>query len=315
MTGFASGVMEGIQGSASSDYMRALGEKVQMDTALKKRFIQNMQQMGQGPAQDPADQMTSTGLQLIRAGLFKQGADLVNKGSMMESRKAAAQVAQQRAQNLQLDRQITQVGLVASVYENVHDQLSFDSANAYLARMGIKSPAMGMKYSPDLVAYLRQQAVSVGKQLELKARQNSLDERKRMDDFRMKDADRRAALARTKEDERKKNQGVSGKHGSIMPPTQLLKSAGSIISKDYVVPTVDELNVQQFELAEDALALRQKNPSLRIDEALAQAYLKAKAAGKYNGYTPMHNKQAAAEDSGTPPLPPGLVAGPAPGGE
>src|SRR4051812_6410183 len=88
---------------ATMQHLGAMTEQAQMTARAAAVKMQRDQQMMQIASQvalkggQAADQMSAIGTQLVEGGYFKEGSDLVNKASEIQSRAATAATAAQRA--------------------------------------------------------------------------------------------------------------------------------------------------------------------------------------------------------------------------
>ncbi len=265
----------------------------ELSLANQQRMAEQLQQRLIRQAQGTAAQTTDTAGQLeeiaemsLNAGLITQGSNTAKAAGYLRGRAAQVEHWQALQQKTALETKAKQIGLLGSLVNNVTDQASWDRAMAiYQFNTGEPSPYAGIPYSPELAGQIRDGAISAGKQIELKLREeeNASKERNRssaekLRDVRIRTEDERARIAREREDRLAKNGG-----GRVpTTPTEDIRQATRLITKDF--PKLEGTLEAASSIASEAQLLLRRNPALDRGQAIQQAFNTAKLRGDFHEF-------------------------------
>lgn len=218
----------------------------------------------------------------MQSGMPTQAADYAKKAS--DIRKNAATISKEVNQ-----QNIKDLSLVANLMDGVHDQQSWNAANAiFMAETGHESKVAHLPYSPELVQKIKSGAVS--------AKDKALTEAAK--------ARASADLARGTE-ARARLPLIKAQTEAVQDRDTLLKKAGATgsIPKPQNVKALTDLATKDFGGAGDAqgeaelrVAARpwaekmegyMKDEGLTQSQAAAKTYREAKQAGAFAGMRPM----------------------------
>lgn len=268
------------------------------EARLKAMQEAKLAEIAQGLARNPkskdpsdgpismADQLDALAEHAASAGLITKAQELSKNAALIRSRDARALASDATAKKTGIDSVRLQSELIGRSFTGVEDQAAFDAANRFYAfNTGQPSPYEGMTYSPELVARIRDNALSVKDQADIAERARRNRDRSAYEGARLKqhnaalnlrDAQRAIAAAR----ERRLAKAGGGKDISG-PAANEIGQVKKFITKDFPGLEAADLNEAAYTIASDARVLRRQNRALSADEALRRAYIMAQQGGEF----------------------------------
>lgn len=219
------------------------------------------------------DQMAQMSMQ---SGLPGQAADFASKAGTLRKNQAAIQ-------HQQLQDAIKHLTIAADLVSNVHDEDSWNKANAtYEMMTGEESPFKGKPYSPEMVEQIqngvqtaKDKALTAAAQARVKASESEARER----DTRVGLIEAQRNLTETRDTNLRKNGGRPTKSDDVRAITDL-------ITRDYAGAYLPEdARVLARPIAERASELMAEQ-GLSKSAAANKAYQEAKARGDFGGARP-----------------------------
>src|SRR5665213_1979300 len=114
-----------------------------------------------GKTPDPSDFMLGMAQIYSQAGLPAKAEDAMNKVGTLQSHEATARAAQAREEASKIQTGIRLADKFNTLLDGVHDQASWDAANAVVAKVaGRDSPWAAMPYDPAFVKSLKDTAMT-----------------------------------------------------------------------------------------------------------------------------------------------------------
>lgn len=285
-------------------------EQAQMTLASQKQMMDLMKGLDTGPTApggpagpgSPQDAMSSIAgdksdgladsLDLManlsmKSGLPAQAKDFAVSASTL--RKNAAEIQKDKTAGM-----ITELNLVGSLMDGVHDEASWRQANAmYQMQTGKPTPYAKLPYNPQVVEELRRGIMSA-KDRALTA---SAQAREKASEAVEKDRTAMLPLIRARTALTEERTIALKKAGAVtkIPKPADIKSITDLLVKDYGASMLpEEARVIARPVAERMLEIM-KSQAIPQSQAAMKAYQEAKAAGDFGGIRPRTTMGGTAE--------------------
>ena len=232
-----------------------------------------------------AERIFSDAEKLRNLGMPEEAGKLISEGALTASREAATKSAQSKERIDALKGADDVFSSIATFYDGVTDQASFDKANAIVtATTGMPSPLMGQQYSPRLIQQLKQSQMTARQRAllpyEVQKAQNQVDSIRSLMDYRKARLDqyeRALALRTEKQDRDSKAGGPNAKDIGSPTETEVVQSGG-LIRQAYPDLPREDLAHYSYLIASEARRIRKQNPGISAEEANQQALQENAAA-------------------------------------
>lgn len=273
-------------------HMQAQSEALNLETQQKRNFLQNLaQRRAMRPEEDQETELVDGLEELARAardtGEIEQAGKIVNIISQVQGRKATAVASEARALRdsaVAAREQAVRIGAIAG---SAKDQTSYDLMLLSARSQGMDVSGFTGSYERDkpVLDQLVSESLSAKDKAELDLKRVDDAEKKRMNDFQMRetltrrplqDAQRRLAEARIKRlDKIGAGPAASPSLAEVAQAEALLKEAVPSMDKDTVGRSA-------FTIAAEAKALLRTNPAISdIDLAIQRVIQKHKDEGNF----------------------------------
>lgn len=211
----------------------------------------------------------------MASGMPQQAAEYASKASTI--RNQASEIATRAT-----DSRIKELKLIGNLLDNVHDQTSFDQANAlYSMTTGHKSPFAGQRYNPGLIDRVRG-AMENEKDKALTAAAKA---RTNASIAATKEREARVALIRAQTSLTQTRDTALNKAGAVgkQPKAEDLRAVSDLINSEYMGSvTPEDARILARPIAErmnDLMA----SQNLTRSQAATRAFLEAQASGDFGG--------------------------------
>lgn len=317
LTGFAAGFRTATQdvqqrqlaqlgmqeGQGKLEAQRIANQQAQLSLDQQRKLLSMMNSIGtHGGQMDPsqaadsmASQMQTLGNMAYQSGLPEQAKEYYKTASTIKKNQAEIDKSQQQILMRNAD-------LVSRLMVNVHDQQSFDQAQAlFTAVTGHPSRYSGARYTPEL----KQQIESTAQSIKDRAIQKKDEAQAREADARATESKARIPLIKAQEREDNARTAALEKTGAVTkPPTAgETRVVTDLIEREF--PSGGDpdqqanLRTLSRPIAERMKELQKSHPNMSQSQAAKRAFDEAKARGDFGGLTPA---KAAAGDSYSSPL-------------
>ena len=279
------------QKAASTRFTSAEAEHMELENAVQKKMAALVAQQAAGQAQGNPTTISGRLNQLaqsyMEAGDVNKGAAILQQAAQAQSHESTARAADLRGKLSAIKLKNDQFKEVSGLLANVHDQASWDEANANFQRMtGQPSPFADQEYDPKLVQMLKDSSMTAYQKGQLKISGERLDATiaDKESAIRHRAVTEAQAEARLNwQKQREANRIKAGGKDAGVPTKVEVDQAYSLIGDQGL--SQDDRDTAATSIASDAKLLRHNNPALSMDEAIRQTIKDAKAAGAFQGQT------------------------------
>lgn len=293
MANFNSGMYGAPVGETAADNAQATEARTRstnLDVAQKMRSMHEqqgtsniLQQLAtQNPNADPTDILHQASMQAFKAGYGESGEALATKASALTEQGAATALKQGAAAEQHYKTAQAELALAGQLLGNVTDQASWDASNRMWEQMtGRPSPYAKQPYSPELVAQLRNQSLTIKDQLTQHMQQwreqQAAAAKQALDKYRERELAVREQTNRIRAADLAARQKAGGKNADVGSPSKDEQNAAQdALTRAYPNLSPDQANDIAYRAASIARAIRKANPGLDASMALQQAILQLK---------------------------------------
>ena len=270
--------------------IEAEATKNEMALDAEKRMAALMRASTQGAVggapTSMADQLDVLARSAAGAGLVVKATGLAKDAALIRQRESSAANSSATRAKAIIDAQRANADLTGQLLGGATDQDSWTRANAlFMFQTGKPSPYANLPYSPEIVSSIKDSALTVKEELDLKDKELTRLNLKAFRDRRITQHDllrgiqeRRLELAREREERLAKSGGGRGVSGPVKGE---LDAAKRLLGRDFTGLGPTDLNDAAYDIAAEARALRRANPALDASIAIQQAYNNARQAGDF----------------------------------
>lgn len=267
---------------AQANYTNVLATKQTDEMARQKALAAAFAQPGKtkpdGTPLTPAEQTFSDADKLRSLGMPEEAAKVTADGALIAARDAAAKASESNARLNAIKGADDALTGIASYFEGVADQASFDKANGIVSAMtGMPSPLMGQQYSPQLIQTLKQSTMTARQKALLpyevdKARAQADSQRSLIDYRRSRLAQYDQQLRDRREKADRDAKAGGGKATDIGNPTEVeVVQSGSLVRQRYPELPREDLAHYSYLVASEARRIRKQNPGISAEAANQRA--------------------------------------------
>lgn len=269
-------------------------KKAQLDLAGQERMAGMLAsgfggQGHGGSPEDTAGMMSQLALYAAKAGLPQEAEQYAKTASALQHNQAYIKTQA-------LTRQMKESGMYANLLGSVHDQQSWQRANAlFTVQTGKQMPWARLPYNPRLVQMLKEGALSAKD----KALIGAAHAREQAQQQMIKMEQERIDLMKSQKKLTDQRRAKLGKVGGDKPiPAANLQAITDLMVRDYgqQVP-VQTMRTLARPVAERMQEILRQSPGLEPSAAAERAYQEAKAEGDFGGLRVMRPQMGTKENA------------------
>lgn len=265
-----------------------LSAQEKMMSMLSKGFGAAGRNASGNSADGTADMMDTLAQYAASAGLPQEAKQYASTASTI--RRNQAYISTQA-----LNKQIKESDLFANLLDGVHDQQTWQQANAlFTVQTGRQTPFARLPYSPQLVQRLKEGAISAKDKATIAAAKM----REKVGQEQIKEDEERIALMKSqKKLAEQRREQIIKVGGGKLPPAANVKLITDYMVRDFgkQVP-METMRTLAGPVAERMQELLRTSPGLKPAEAAERAYQEAKAEGDFGGLRSIRQQQGTKEN-------------------